>query len=166
MPDPTTPEGRAEVKARAERAQAARNDIYRCEFRGWIPAKASYRSIAASQADVPALLDALDEAEFEIERQRGDLVIARRHGTAQYRRAEKAEAQLAEAQDTIRGYESAVEGLATTIGEQRQQLSAIRDYAQELHALADTTRDAGGDYLAHTYRGIATALDRKIGDKP
>jgi chromosome segregation ATPase len=68
--------------------------------------------------------------------------------------------------DTIRSYEGAIEGLSTTIGEQRQQLSAIRDYAQELHVLADTTRDAGGDYLAHTYDEIATALERKIGDKP
>lgn len=92
---------------------------------------------------------------------------------------------LTEAQDTIRGYESAVEGLTATIGEQRAEnarlldmlnranaaeaeasvrLESVRAYAQTLHALADIARDAGGTYLAHAYDNTATALERKIGE--
>lgn len=44
-------------------------------------------------------------------------------------------------------------------------VASIREYAQLLRALAASTRDAGGDYLAHTYREIATALESKIGDR-
>lgn len=61
--DPTTPEGRAEIQARAERAQAALSDIARCEFHRVTPSRHSHRQVAASQRDVPALLDALDRAE-------------------------------------------------------------------------------------------------------
>lgn len=63
MSDPTTPEGRAEMRARAERAQVARSDIARCEFLRLTPSRHSHRQVAASQSDVPALLDALDRAE-------------------------------------------------------------------------------------------------------
>lgn len=63
-PDPTTPEGRAETR--------------RVATDGWM----------IRPHRVLALFDALDDAECEIERQRGDLVIERR-------RAEAAEAELA-----------------------------------------------------------------------
>lgn len=63
MSNPTTPDGRAEIRKRAVLAQAARNDIHRCEFLRVTPAPHSHRQVAASQADVPALLDALDKAD-------------------------------------------------------------------------------------------------------
>lgn len=139
--DPTTPEGRAKWQRDLDKVLG---DELVIELR---------------RRGAGELLTLLHE--FDRVREAGRIALAL--ADAEKHRADVAEAALAEAQDTIRGYESAVEGLATTIGEQRQQLSAIRAYAQELHALADTTRDAGGDYLAHTYREIATALERKIG---
>lgn len=62
-----TPDKRArqlvEIRARAERARMALSDIARCEFMRITPTPYSHREVAASQADVPALLDALDAAE-------------------------------------------------------------------------------------------------------
>lgn len=112
------PEGRAEIQARAERAQAARSDIARCEFHRVTPSRHSHRQVAASQRDVPALLDALDDAECEIERQRGDLVIERR-------RAEAAEAAL----DRVRALCMSTDGdwinsdfIGNTVGDIRRAL--------------------------------------------
>ncbi len=51
------------------------------------------------------------------------------------------------------------------IDEMRAIIDSIRDYAQHLRNLAAVTRDAGGDYLAHTYDDVATTLERKIGDQ-
>lgn len=67
--------------------------------------------------------------------------------------------------EALTGYEGAIEGLSTTIGEHRAQLESVRDYARSLRDLANTTRDAGGAYLAHVYAEIAATLERKIGDQ-
>lgn len=68
--DPTTPEGRAELR--------------RIATDGWM----------IRPHHVLAVLDELDDAECEIERQRGDLVIERR-------RAEAAEAALARVRELV-----------------------------------------------------------------
>lgn len=175
MTDPTTPEGRAELRQMLDKATVrpwtihsdryGRDEITARHQAGWNEvvaqvgrARPDAGLIVAAVTALPALLAALDDAECEIERQRGDLVIERR-------RANAAEAALAEAQETIRGYEGAVEGLAATIGEQRAQLESIREYAEHLHELADAHRETSTGYLAHIYAEIAATLERKIGDR-
>lgn len=91
MPDPTTPEGRAELRELIARGSA------RAVF-GWMIGHG------------PALLDALDDAECEIERQRGDLVIERR-------RANAAEAAI----DSIREYAQFLRWMADDV----RQLDAV-----------------------------------------
>ncbi|MGV5046851.1 hypothetical protein [Rhodococcus pyridinivorans] len=99
MSDPQTPEGRADLRqfladgrnaewSLCEDGRTVAEDASEDEAK-WIadagPCTADL--IVAAVNALPALLDALDDAEFEIERQRGDLVIERR-------RAEAAEATL------------------------------------------------------------------------
>ncbi|NKS52540.1 hypothetical protein GS500_04585 [Rhodococcus hoagii] len=57
----------AAIRERATYATAARNDIHRCEFMRVIPALHSHRQVAASQADVPDLLDEVERLRATIE---------------------------------------------------------------------------------------------------
>lgn len=83
--DPTTPEGRAELITEGRRRLAAYESAKpgsqeemnaADEWHGW------------QIANGEDLLDALDEADHEIERQRGDLVIERRQGGIRRNRAD------------------------------------------------------------------------------
>ena len=179
--DPTTPEGRAELRRLLDEAKLGTLEADCCPAAAIVYDEhgisvfsdcyndAVAEAAAAGMNALPALLDALDYRDRKIEQLERTIVAGDEYRAALraewFARAEKAEAALAEAQDTIRGYEGAVEGLTATIGEQRAQLESIREYAQLLRALAAVTRDAGGTYLAHTYDEIATTLERKIGDR-
>ncbi|MFD6677518.1 hypothetical protein ACFWDA_24555 [Rhodococcus zopfii] len=125
--NPTTPEGRTELRRLHAECVAAAEGTWAvsgggdysvvksmwnddgggdCDITGAIN-EPDAELIVAAVNSLPALLDALDEAECEIERQRGDLVIERR-------RANAAEAAL----DRVRKYA-------------REQ----RSMAEELHSI-------------------------------
>lgn len=101
--DPNTTEGRAELRKLAAKAKTATfepgwpydgtGDWTGC-VDGMLGGITGEFAGAMSPDVVLSLIDALDEAECEVERQRGDLIIERRQGTAELRRAEKAEAAL------------------------------------------------------------------------
>ncbi|WP_371053671.1 hypothetical protein [Rhodococcus gordoniae] len=101
MSDPTTPEGRAELRKLLAKAtdrpwiaeysgptgncvipHDAQSTLEAVAFTRLLPAWHDAELIAAAVNALPALLDALDDAECEIERQRGDLVIERRWAEA------------------------------------------------------------------------------------
>ena len=49
------------------------------------------------------------------------------------------------------------------LADAQARLDRIRDYAQHLRTYGEAYSDTGADYLAHIYREVATALERKIG---
>ncbi|MCK8674111.1 hypothetical protein M1M07_23745 [Rhodococcus sp. HM1] len=120
MNDPTTPEGRAELRERhvlatdhGKETLATRHlthptiyvdhsDGNEDGLVGALPIWGNRYAelIVAAVNALPALLDALDDAECEIERQRGDLVIERR-------RANAAEAALARVRKVADRYAAA-----------------------------------------------------------
>ena len=60
--------------------------------------------------------------------------------------------------------ECALAGVVHENNELRAIVRRVREYAQHLHLMAE--EPATGVYLANTYGGIATALERAIGDRP
>ncbi|KHJ74667.1 hypothetical protein [Rhodococcus sp. Chr-9] len=86
--------------------------------------------IVAARNALPALLDALDDAECEIERQRGDLVIERR-------RAEAAEATLDRVEELATDLENSPQvGYDSS---EQWELDTRRVVARELRAALDGT---------------------------
>ncbi len=211
MTDPTTPEGRAELRVLCDKATPGpwegvpgfgHTAIY---GRGQAPGKfvaqkvgiPDTKLIIAAVNAIPALLNALERTQSGgrtlgriVDRLHHEMLDAtgahdligedgdgdwqlvsellqelRPARDAALARAAKAEAALAEARETIRGYEGAIEGLSTTIGEHRAQLDAIREYVQFLRAMADDVRQLDAVYQARVYDDIATTLERKIGDR-
>lgn len=79
MTDPTTPEGRAALLAEG-RALLRRFDMAPQMTESEVDAADAWHSWQIDNGE--ALLDALDEADHEIERQRSDLVIERRRAKA------------------------------------------------------------------------------------
>lgn len=71
---------------------------------------------------------------------------------------------LADAQARLDATETALAGLVHENNELRAIIRRVREYAQHLHLMAE--EPATGVYLANTYGGIATALERAIGDQP
>ncbi|MCD2116778.1 MULTISPECIES: hypothetical protein [Rhodococcus] len=58
--------------------------------------------------------------------------------------------------------ECALAGLVSENNELRAIVRRVREYGQHLHLMAE--EPTTGVYLANTYGGIATALERAIGD--
>lgn len=99
MSDPTTPEGRAEIRKRAELAEQSRIYIDELTFHGGEPPILAWQQIAESQADVPALLDALDQRERLSE-------MSRTRELNADARAEAAEAALDRVRDLLDRHKS------------------------------------------------------------
>lgn len=69
--------------------------------------------------------------------------------------------------------EAALAGLIHENNELRAIVRSIREYAQCVRQLADEyTRayqrqhDSGSSYMAHLYNEVASAVERRIGDRP
>lgn len=110
--------------------RALTDEIKRTATADSFDAQAIHKRNTYAMAQFPAVLDALDEAECEIERQRGDLVIERR-------RAEAAEAALDRVGELATDLENSPQvGYDSS---EQWELDTRRVVARELRAALDGT---------------------------
>ncbi|MDV2474219.1 hypothetical protein F8M49_30010 [Rhodococcus zopfii] len=179
--DPSTPEGRAELRALCDKATEGTWAIWRdLDHQGFItigdeagvltdekpyteecnPTAHVYiepdaELIVAAVNALPALLDQLDAVFSKL--------VAEESLVEVLRTQVRAYQQVYERDEPRNRGADGITGLIHRANRAEAALERVRLYITVIRALADTTRDAGGDYLAHTYREIATALERKIG---